>query len=726
MPPKIKPKAPPRRGAAAAAAAAADAINAAIGTGTAAAQGQTTSQDTPASASGSSDAAAATTRSIAPPVGRLDSLRTGAASGSGSSASGSGSGATPIPVPAGVGGGIGGAARGGKAPLRFKPKAVVRKTAEERAALEAKVAPVVATPAPESGEGAGRGRGGKEGGRGGGRGRGLSSRGGRDRGRGGASRGGRGGGDFGVASTASGPFALGSVTSGRSKVILERGGGNEGGRSAYKSSYKSGAGGRKKGGSGRNVVVGPDGVKIDPDEGIEIYSSSDEESDGGPKVNVEHLEELGDSEEEDDEYEDAEGDVSMGEGGLIGVGKKKIGFGKGGKMPAMFPLRVERSRHEEKIAPPTIFKDPETGAGRKERGKKGKGGFKAEEGGVLVKPEPTDEDITLPDAPPARPTTPTQTATPIDPTILKTSQSPESLRKTMPPPAIPKPRRKSTSTPSGSKKPSSSSSSRRHQSHTPHSIEETMEFKREEEDRLATLRELGVALPAIESVPTSVPEGEDAEAAAAAEIAADISSIKPGDLFFFQFPSILPPLVRISAPHPATVDLEAGDSTSTTTTAATPDVKAEVGATPLSSSTGITRRKQKSKHHNPHGGPSTISTPLPSGAVGQLRIHRSGRVSILWGHPDSTTTPPAKPIEMEVARGADCEFLQDVVVIKSGLEEGGDGLGEKKDAGGGGGGGLVYSMGQVRGRFVVSPELGRLTEQAARAAQGGGLLGGRG
>jgi len=65
-------------------------------------------------------------------------------------------------------------------------------------------------------------------------------------------------------------------------------------------------------------------------------------------VNVERIEDLVDSEEEEDEG-----------GGEVVVKREK--------MPVMFPLRVERYRHEEKERAIPIFKDPET------TGKKGKG-----------------------------------------------------------------------------------------------------------------------------------------------------------------------------------------------------------------------------------------------------------------------------------------------------------------------------------------------------------------
>lgn len=219
----------------------------------------------------------------------------------------------------------------------------------ERAKLEATVVSASATPGP-SGEGeAGRGvlgRGGFSG---------HGSRGGasgefRGRGRGGRGRGrGRGGTNAGyqaVASTASGPFSLGSITSGRSKVVHERG-----------NDVRTGSG-KSKSKSKGIYSLDADGVKIKSERGDDpdYYSSTDEESDGGPKVNVERIIDLIDSDEEGDEA-----------------------TGKGEKAPVMFPLRVERIKHEERERAVPIFKDPDTN-------KKSKGGrkVKLEEGGMLI------------------------------------------------------------------------------------------------------------------------------------------------------------------------------------------------------------------------------------------------------------------------------------------------------------------------------------------------------
>lgn len=94
---------------------------------------------------------------------------------------------------------------------------------------------------------------------------------------------------------------------------------------------------------------------------------------------------------------------------------------------------------------------------------------------------------------------------------------------------------------------------------------------------------------------------------------------------------------------------------------------------------------QKAAFSNPK---DVMNTPVPPGTAGKLRVHKSGRISMIWGG-----------IEFEVSRGTDCEFLQDIVVMK---QETGytDENGRPK--------GRAWGMGQVRGKFVVSPSISKL------------------
>ena len=138
---------------------------------------------------------------------------------------------------------------------------------------------------------------------------------------------------------------------GRNKVINERGLDSRAVNAKSKTWYSKGI----------SSLEEPGGVTVKSEhpEDPDYYSPTDEDSDGGPKVNVERMEELVDSEEEDED---------------IGIGVNQE------KMPVMFPLRVERIKHEEKVAPVPIFKDPEMG----KKGGKGSRKVKVEEGGTIT------------------------------------------------------------------------------------------------------------------------------------------------------------------------------------------------------------------------------------------------------------------------------------------------------------------------------------------------------
>ena len=335
---------------------------------------------------------------------------------------------------------------------------------------------------------------------------------------------------------------------------------------------------------------------------------------------------------------------------------------------------------------------------------------KVEDLEVKVKAEPVDdEDMAIADAPPigldapGAPLHPISASHPSSPELSKkvlfkqASQSPEARRKS---------RGKSTS-----------AGRRRTQSHVL-SPEEEMEIKMEEEDRLATLRELGMSVPRVVG-------GEDGMVEDEGAAGGDFEGIKNGDLFFFQFPTVVPPLERIEP-------IGVGPGVDGVV-----DVDAPVKPEQKRPGTG--------KKKVPLDPGAVERQVLPQGIVGQLRVHRSGRVSILWGNPEpsspqshsqptpqQTQTPSAaQPIEMAVTRGAQCEFLQDVVVMNptpkrapevSGTAEGAAAGAEEEEEGGvlgvvnrgvmdpktGKMVGGVWSLGQVRGKFVVSPDFGRL------------------
>lgn len=72
---------------------------------------------------------------------------------------------------------------------------------------------------------------------------------------------------------------------------------------------------------------------------------------------------------------------------------------------------------------------------------------------------------------------------------------------------------------------------------------------------------------------------------------------------------------------------------------------------------------------------------LPDGCVGQLKIRKSGKTTILWGG-----------IEMNVSLGSNCEFLQDIVAV--------DYKNNKK----------AWLMGRIKQKFIVTPDIEQLLE----------------
>ncbi|KIX04466.1 uncharacterized protein Z518_05334 [Rhinocladiella mackenziei CBS 650.93] len=110
-------------------------------------------------------------------------------------------------------------------------------------------------------------------------------------------------------------------------------------------------------------------------------------------------------------------------------------------------------------------------------------------------------------------------------------------------------------------------------------------------------------------------------------------------------------------------------------------------------------------------------TRLPPGFVGKLRVHKSGKASLDWGGTD-----------MEVRYGSEVDFLQDVVMVKSGLkrevengdagsgrpdyEEGKDDDDDDDDESLGRGRekvvGTSYALGQVRKKLVLVPDWTKL------------------
>ena len=160
-------------------------------------------------------------------------------------------------------------------------------------------------------------------------------------------------------------------------------------------------------------------------------------------------------------------------------------------------------------------------------------------------------------------------------------------------------------------------------------------------------------------------------------------------LFLLQFPPITPFLVDPNAPVPVAED--------------------EQETTEVSTSTRLKKEPDFPSNSKPiQTHPDTLTSAsksaLPSGPIGKLNVHASGKITLDWGGTD-----------MEVKLGTDVGFLQDAVVVDpagcpeaEGLRKGEqeeehevDNVEREKR-------GTVYALGQVIGKMVVVPDWGRL------------------
>ncbi|KAF3908620.1 hypothetical protein AA313_de0201659 [Arthrobotrys entomopaga] len=460
---------------------------------------------------------------------------------------------------------------------------------------------------------------------------GQSGRGARGRGRGrggGVGRGGEFKREEGTA-TASGPFALGSVMSngGRQKVSIER---------ISRSSRMSRIGGYS---SSRVKREGGDDSGNVKDE---LYSSSD--SEGGPKVDVEMIELIS---SDDGEDEDGEG------------GERKY------SARGFAPVRIERHEHVDKTA---AQQQPQTGDGKK----------KGEGSGVSVKKEKgkgREVDLEIIEE---RKSRGGRRDSGTGPRVKIESESPKATRRsTQSPEQIKK--KQSTSPEDKRRKAKARSTSRRRRNSdiVPQSQEDFEENDRFEVDRFSMLRELGPSLPEQATVDADGDHAMNDEAEATALSRHDE---KENKLYLFQFPPILPVLEPAAEVEDEDSEIKQEESSA----AAGPSQKPAAAETVPK----IAAAETKAKKERFTSLEQVQQAKLPVGTAGKLHVHRSGRVTIVFGG-----------IEFEVHRGVECEFLQDIVVLQ---KESGtlDERGKPK--------GRAWGMGQLKGKFVATPDISKL------------------
>lgn len=562
-----------------------------------------------------------------------------------------------------------------------------------------------------------------------------------DRGRGGKARGGfMGDRERGIRDqVASGPFSAGQVAAeGSFRKRTGAGFFSGGGGGGY-----SGGGGGGGGSGGARIKSEGGGMyggkfSIQPEDGGYISSDADEENEG-PRLDVDIIDLLSDGEDNT----------------------------RGGASTQMLPMRVARIEHREREKPvnaDTKTKDaanetadaadttaavqsgrrtPSPTALRRSKPRardvevtrtqrKWRGAWSDSEDSepeVRIKPEPMEDEE--PDL---------SALQPMDTDIpIKESSSPESKRKSAKARVAAKRNALPTEAPA-------------HQT-----FEEKREWERHHLDLEIIRQELGELIlptpapPPAEPKETNGEENGDAEGdtamtdAAAAEDGGSpkeagaesteqptappaVQDRRADRVYLFQFPPILPDLQvsssAIKPEPPASPELHRrtkpfiDPSSATATDPINVDTAAPASTTTTAnknSSSNPIKVEEGSAAENPY------AADFPSGHVGKLRVHASGRTTLDWGG-----------TSMQVGMGTDVSFLQDVIVARfydepAALEEllgvgnagGAAGLqkGKAKDikkeddgAGGGNGngakgpGGEVMGLGQVRGKFVVTPD----------------------
>lgn len=182
---------------------------------------------------------------------------------------------------------------------------------------------------------------------------------------------------------------------------------------------------------------------------------------------------------------------------------------------------------------------------------------------------------------------------------------------------------------------------------------------------------------------------------------------KADRVYLFQFPPVVPDL------NPMISKIKSEKATSNVRPEDNPPVNADVdSSTHQKTAPQITTPAAKSSVKNPiriedDVKPSTgleDSKHMPrlaSGRVGKLRVHASGRATLSWGG-----------TSLELHMGIPANFLQDVVVLqmprsKQSFTDAADGDDEKSEDVGEAAEsseGIALGLGQVRGKFIVTPD----------------------
>lgn len=612
----MPPKAPPRKGASSAA--------------SSSRQPQSTETSNASRPTASAGAAPAPRQ----PVQRLQTLNKRTPTGS----------ITPAARSSATSGPSGGPGEPAKPTLKYKPRAVGRRSKEEREAIEKLEAERHRERLKEAAA-IQRGRGGSRGGPFG-------------RGRGGPMGGGGGGG-------AGGPLGAGM------------GGGRRGRGGRF--------GGDGRGDSRASTHRSRTRSVIDMGSGTASRDVSSDESDSGILVDIDQINLDSDEEGFDDEPKKGKGKMAMAD--VDAHGEK-----------GLLPIRVERHEHEERVVSVNMESSSSKSAELREQAK-----AKAKEDDALfvpqedqveevrVKEEPTDDgDQVMKDVPAAAAAA---DATDADDEFLpaqkvkvrrKLSKEPTSKEATPAPTPTPAP-----------KDPKSLLRTK----------EDIEEYERHERD-LMVIKDLLITEPKAPKEkepqagePTTV-EGEGDKPETAAEekegeeekqAEEEIDDKLSGQLFLVQFPPMTPNLVTPSAAPATAGEGGTGEAPPTETSnqepqPTEPTVKRE-DADGAEIIDDITDQPPKLV--------TATDQQLPAGRVGKLNVHASGKVTLDWGG-----------ISFELDKATDVDFLQEALILSTPPNRAGmtaeeiKALDEEEKR--------VWAMGQLSGKFTVTPDWAKI------------------
>ncbi|KAK2759130.1 hypothetical protein FQN54_003229 [Arachnomyces sp. PD_36] len=409
------------------------------------------------------------------------------------------------------------------------------------------------------------------------------------------------------------------------------GGGGGGGGGRVKGEY-GGAGGRRT--ARPSVMLGRDGDV-----------SSDEGDDTGPRVSIENINVISDSEDESDEPYD-------GKGKGKGKAKQRAGTSENGR--GLRPVRVERHEHVERVVAVTTEADQNKSA---ELRRKAQEAAADDDGDLFVRDE---EEPAAQAEGGTQSTEPQVKEEPTDGDVLMTDDIPPA---------------QDDEGPVATKRPKAKPQKKAVPKNQRRNGEDDVEWEIQQNEVEMLKQTLGSI--DLHPKPAADEEGQEAKAETDAPL-----NPRDGRLFLIQFPPKTPNLVIPKDPT-----LEDELEAPAQPTAASPPPLRGIGIKKEGSSTD-TPVPIPSGEEKPPDYVTAKNNNLPAGRVGKLNVHKSGRVTLDWGG-----------IPFELNMGTEVNFLQDAVVTSSpSTDLTGEEAEEKK----------VWAMSQVTGKFVVTPDWDKL------------------